>query len=58
MSKMSELHQEITEMLEEGHSPKIICRVLGCPLSVVYDVNESREDPDAENFSPFLTVNS
>ena len=56
MSKMSELHQEIVEMLEQGYNPKNIARVLDCPLNMVYDVLEQLEQDD--NYSPFLTVNS
>jgi hypothetical protein len=54
MSKMSELYQEILDMLDEGYSPKNICRILDCPLTMVYDVNETRD----EEYSPFETVNS
>jgi len=57
MSKMSEIHQEIVEMLDHGDHPTKIARLLGIPLSTVYDVLEQMEDPD-ENYSPFQTVNS
>lgn len=51
---MSELHQDILEMLEQGIYPPKIAQALGCPLSMVYDVNETRD----EEYSPFETVNS
>jgi len=57
MSKMSEIHQEIMELLERDYHPTKICRIVGCPLSMVYDVLEQMEDPD-EDLSPFQTINS
>lgn len=54
MSVMSELYQDIVDMLEAGIHPTKIARALGCPLSMVYDVNETR----TEDYSPFETVNS
>jgi hypothetical protein len=53
MSKMAELYQDIMDMLEQGIHPTKIARSLGCPLSMVYKVNEAREE-----YSPFETVNS
>lgn len=56
MSKMSELYQEIVDMLDDGIYPPKIARTLGCPLSMVYDVLEQMES--SEEYSPFETVNS
>lgn len=53
---MSEIHQEIVEMLEEGDRPIKIATLLGIPLNMVYDVLEQEEQTD--NYSPFETVNS
>ena len=56
MSAMSELHQEITDMLEAGDRPIKIATLLDIPVSVVYDVLEDIEA--TEEYSPFETVNS
>lgn len=56
MSKMGELYQEILELLEQGVPPVKIARMVSCPLSMVYDVNETRTD--YEEYSPYETVNS
>ena len=54
MSAMSELHIDIVNLLEMGVHPVAIASQLKIPLSMVYDVNETRE----EEYSPFKTVNS
>ena len=56
MSKMSEIHQDIIEMLEQGDRPIKIATLLGIPLNMVYDVLEQLEA--SEEYSPFDTVNS
>lgn len=56
MSKMSEIHREILEMLEQGDRPIKIATLLQIPLNMVYDVLEEQEQ--SENYSPFDTVNS
>ena len=38
MSKMAELHAEITVLLDEGMRPTLISSILGIPLEMVYDV--------------------
>ena len=48
MSKMSELYQDIYDMLEEGIEPTKIAKQLGCSLSMVYDVNETRESDEID----------
>jgi hypothetical protein len=56
MSVMSELHQEILEMLEQGDRPIKIATLLDIPVSLVYEVLE--DEDQSENYSPFETVNS
>ena len=56
MSKMSELHMEILEMLEKGDRPIKIATLLDVPVEIIYDVLE--DEGQTENYSPFETVNS
>ena len=56
MSVMSQIHQEITEMLEAGDRPIKIAMMLDIPVSFVYEVLD--EENQTENYSPFETVNS
>lgn len=56
MSKMSEIHREIVEMLEQGDRPIKIATLLQIPLNMVYDVLEELEATDG--YSPYETVNS
>lgn len=56
MSVMSELHQDIMEMLEAGDRPIKIAALLNIPVSMVYDVLEDLQASD--EYSPFETVNS
>ena len=53
---MSEIHQEIVDMLEQGDRPIKIATLLGIPLNMVYDVLEQLEQE--EMYSPYDTVNS
>ena len=56
MSVMSQMHQEIVDMLEAGDRPIKIATLLNIPLNMVYDVLEDLEA--TEEYSPFDTVNS
>lgn len=56
MSKMSEIHREIVEMLEQGDRPIKIATLLNISLNMVYDVLEQLEA--SEEYSPYETVNS
>ena len=56
MSKMSELHQEVVEMLEQGDRPIKIATLLNIPVELVYDVLEAQEQ--TESYSPYETANS
>ena len=56
MSVMSEIHQDIVEMLEAGDRPIKIATLLNIPLNMVYDVLDQLNE--TENYSPFETVNS
>lgn len=56
MSKMSEIHQDIVDMLEQGDRPIKIATLLNIPLNMVYDVLDQLNE--TENYSPFETVNS
>ena len=46
MSKMAELDMEIRNLLDEGISPPNVSKILGVPLTMVYDVLESYPDLD------------
>lgn len=56
MGVMSEIHQDILDMLEQGDRPIKIATLLDIPVSMVYDVLEEQEQ--THNYSPFQTVNS
>jgi hypothetical protein len=64
MSKMSELHIEIQELLMDGVRPSIIAQELNIPVTWVYPVmidlqNEVlQEKGNTEVYSPFETINS
>jgi hypothetical protein len=57
MSAMKELDLDIQMMIEEGTHPVTIARILGVPVTWVYDTLEHME-PDEEVLSPFITINS
>jgi hypothetical protein len=48
MSKMADLDMEIRNMLDEGISPPNVSKILGVPLTMVYDVLETYLDPDVD----------
>ena len=56
MSRMSELSIDIQAMLEEGHEPRAIARILEIPVEWVYE--ELSQESNKELFSPFETLNS
>ena len=53
---MSDIHLQIELMLDQGESPAYIAKVMHVPLSWVYEVLETMEEP--EDYSPFATLNS
>jgi hypothetical protein len=53
---MSEIHQDIVDMLEAGDRPIKIATLLNIPLNMVYDVLAQLQATD--EYSPFETVNS
>ncbi len=53
---MSEIHQEIIDMLERGDRPIKIATLLDIPVRMVYDVLEQKGA--TEEYSPYETVNS
>ena len=57
MSRMSDLSIDIQAMLEEGHEPRAIARILEIPVEWVYE-QLLQESNSEELFSPFETVNS
>ena len=57
MSRMSDLSIDVQAMLEEGHEPRAIARILEIPIEWVYE-QLSQESNSEELFSPFETVNS
>lgn len=58
MSKVAELAYDIEQLYIEGHSPKMIAMILECPVSMVYDWMLEEGLGEAEELSPFETVNS
>ena len=58
MSRMSDLSIEIQAMLEEGHQPRAIARILEIPAEWVYEEMSQESDSHEELFSPFETCNS
>ena len=58
MSRMSELSLDIQTMLEEGHQPRAIARILEIPAEWVYEQLSQESDNHKELFSPFETCNS
>lgn len=58
MSVMSELAYDIEQMYIEGHSPKTIAMILECPIEIVYGWMETEGVGEAEELSPYETVNS
>ena len=58
MSKMSDLSIDIQAMLEDGHEPRAIARILEIPVEWVYEELSQESDNHEELFSPFETCNS
>jgi hypothetical protein len=54
---MGEISLEIQDYLAEGMHPVLVAKILGVPLSWVYDTLESMQEDD-DSYSPFNTVNS
>lgn len=58
MSKVAELAYDIEQLYIEGHSPRMIAMILECPVEIVFDWMESEGVGEAEELSPYETVNS
>ena len=58
MSKMSDLSIDIQVMLEEGHEPRAIARILEIPVEWVYEEVLQESNTSEELFSPYETCNS
>ena len=58
MSKVAELAYDIEQLYIEGYSPKTIAMLLECPVETVYDWLEQVGVGEAEELSPYETVNS
>ena len=60
MSNMSNLSIEISDMLESGHSPVTIARILEIPITWVYETADTEivGKDITEELSPFQTINS
>lgn len=50
MSKMGELHAEITELIEQGMSEKFIAVMLNVPLDLVQQVYDERMSLEQLNY--------
>jgi hypothetical protein len=55
---MSDLSIDVQAMLEEGHEPRAIARILEIPVEWVYEELSQESDNHEELFSPFETCNS
>jgi hypothetical protein len=55
---MSNLELEIEMMLEQGSHPSTISAVLEVPVSWVYEVSDSLNEHEPEDYCPFKTINS
>jgi hypothetical protein len=61
MSKMSELHHDMSSRLSAKQNPADIARELHCPVEWVYFLAELRKSKSrhlTEDYSPHNTVNS
>jgi hypothetical protein len=58
MSVLSTLELEIEMMLEQGTHPSTISAVLDVPVTWVYEVSDSLENTEPEDYCPFKTINS
>jgi hypothetical protein len=58
MSKMSELVMDIEERLEQGKSFVQVARELEIPMHFVVEAAELIEQSQAEECSPYATINS
>jgi len=58
MSVMSELAYDIEQLYIEGHSAKMIARILDCPVELVLGAIQEMGVSDSEEYSPFDTINS
>ena len=55
---MSELAYDIEQLYIEGHSPKMIARMLECPVEIVYAWIEDVGVGGEEDLDPYATINS
>ncbi len=58
MSVMSELAYDIEQLYIEGHSAKMIARILDCPVELVLNAIQEMGVSDSEEYSPYDTINS
>jgi hypothetical protein len=58
MSKMAELSYDIQELYIEGFNARAIAEELGCPLEIVLGALAEMNVEDAEDSSPYATINS
>lgn len=58
MSKVAELAYDIEQLYIEGHSPKMIAKILECPVEIVYSWIEDVGVGGEEDLDPYNTVNS
>ena len=52
MSVMSELAYDIEQLYIEGHSAKMIARILDCPVELVLNAIQEMGVSDSEEYSP------
>lgn len=55
---MSDLAYDIEQLYIEGHSAKMIARMLDCPVELVLGAIQEMGVSDSEEYSPFDTINS
>ena len=55
---MSDLAYDIEQLYIEGHSAKMIARILDCPVELVLNAIQEMGVSDSEEYSPYDTINS
>jgi hypothetical protein len=58
MSKVAELAYDIEQLYIEGHSPKMIAKILDCPVDIVFAWIEEQNVGADEDMDPYSTINS
>lgn len=58
MSKVADLVYDIEQLYIDGHSARMIAKILECPIETVLGQLEEMGVADSEEFSPYESLNS